>query len=189
MRSAVSPLAELAADVLPAAAGGLSGGGACITSTDKSHETCSKGNKTCWKGKLSYPSNIGKINKPLTHSILQKQNMFKGRKNLPFQHKTRPFEHITLTSNPSPPEKKTAPLPTTPHKESAKHIATGYDHNFYNTLIFNKLNTLCVALCLLRTAAGIYASQLLQLNAFMPSSSQRARHKLYGCCGMFKRFG
>ena len=141
MRSAASPLAELAADALPAAAGGLSGGGACITSTDKSHERCSKGNKTCWKGKLSYPSNIGKISKPLTHNILQKQNMFKGRKNLPFQHKTRPFEHINITSRPIHQAKKTAPFPTAPHKESPKHIAPGYDHNFYNTLIVNKLDT------------------------------------------------
>ena len=146
MRSAASPLVELAAAALPAAAGGLSGGGACITSSDKSHETCSKGNKTCWKGKLSYPSSIGKVSKPLTHNILQKQNMFKGRKNLPFQHKTRPFEHITLTCKPIHPAKKTTRLPTTPHKESPKHIASDHNHKFYNTLIFNKLNTLCVAL-------------------------------------------
>ena len=32
--------------------------------------------------------------------------MFKGRKNLPFQHKTLPFEHINITSNPIPPAKK-----------------------------------------------------------------------------------
>ena len=103
MRSAASPLAELAADALPAAVGGLSGGGACITSSNKLDERCSKGNKTCSKGKLSYPSNIGKISKPLTHNTLQKQDLFKGRKNLPFQHKTQPFEHITLTSKPEPP--------------------------------------------------------------------------------------
>jgi len=88
MLPAASPLAELADDALPVAAGGFSGGGACITSSNKLYERCSKGNKTCWKGKLSYPSNI---------------------------HKTG---------------KKTAPLPTNPHKESPKHIATGYDHNF-----------------------------------------------------------
>ena len=89
-RHAVSgePFAELAADALPAAAGGLSGGGACITSSNKLDERCSKGNKTCSKGKLSYPSNIGKISNYLTHNTLQKQDMFKWRKNLPFQHKT-----------------------------------------------------------------------------------------------------
>jgi hypothetical protein len=67
--------------------------------------------------------------------------MFKGRKNLPFQHKTRPFEHINITSNPIPPAKKTAPLPTTPHKESLKRIAPGFHHNIFIVLIFNYLST------------------------------------------------
>jgi hypothetical protein len=76
MRSAASPLAELAAGALPAAAGGLSGGGARITSSNKLYERCSKGNKTCSKGKFSYPSNIDKIGKHLAHNTLQKQEMF-----------------------------------------------------------------------------------------------------------------
>jgi hypothetical protein len=77
MLSAENPLAAVRAERSPT----------------KLYERCWKGNKTCWKGKFSYPSNIAQISKSLTHNTLQKQDMFKGRKNLPFQHKTRPFEH------------------------------------------------------------------------------------------------
>ena len=52
----------------------------------KGTKTCSKGTKICSKGIKFRPSNTGQISNPLALSILQKQQMFKGPRNQPFEH-------------------------------------------------------------------------------------------------------
>ena len=118
MRSAASPLAELAAADLPAAAGGLSGGGA-------SHHV--KGGGTYGLCRLAL--------KTLSFNHIAIYACCKWQQaqiviTLTFRQISDTAEH----------KKKIAPSLML-HKESPKHIASSLHHNFYNTLIFNKLNT------------------------------------------------
>jgi hypothetical protein len=60
----------------------------------KGVDFCSKGRELWLKGGVLCPLNIGIFSNSLATSELQNLTMFEGLKNLPFEQKTVPFEHL-----------------------------------------------------------------------------------------------